>query len=146
MTSADSAQTLLGIEPRVVMLSFSTNRSAKHAMVDKVVAASEIVKQRRPDMLIDGDTQFDAGIVPEIAASKAPGSRVAGQGNVMIFPNLMAGNIGYKIAQRLGGAKAIGPILQGLKKPANDLSRGCSPDDVFRVAAVTAVQAQAAES
>ena len=142
MAASDSARSLLGEEPRVAMLSFSTSGSAKHAAVDKVVAASERVKALRPGLAIDGDVQLDAAIVAEIANRKLPQSQVKGRANVLIFPNLEAGNIGYKLAERVGGAVAIGPLLQGLAKPANDLSRGCSAEDVFHVIAVTVVQAQ----
>lgn len=141
MAAADSARTLLGEEPRVAMLSFSTSGSAKHAAVDKVTAAAERVKAMRPGLAIDGDVQLDAAIVAEIANRKLPESQVKGKANVLIFPNLEAGNIGYKLAERVGGAVAIGPLLQGLAKPANDLSRGCSSEDVFHVIAVTVVQA-----
>ena len=123
------------------MLSFSTWGSAKHLNVDKVVEATALVKKMRPDLRIEGELQFDAAMIPSVAADKAPGSNVAGQANIFVFPNLDAGNIGYKITQRLGGAQAIGPILQGLAKPANDLSRGCSADDVTQMIAVTALQA-----
>ena len=142
IASADTARTMLGMEPRVAMLSFSTHGSARHPLADKVIEATERVREQRPDIVIEGEVQLDVGIVPEISAHKAPGSRIAGQGNVLIFPDLQAGNIGYKLVERLANAMAIGPILQGLAKPANDLSRGCSADDVYRVTAVTVVQAQ----
>jgi phosphate acetyltransferase len=144
MVSADTARTMLGMEPRVAMLSFSTHGSARHPLAEKVIAATEIVRRLRPDILVEGEIQLDVGIVPEISARKAPDSRIAGRANVLIFPDLQAGNIGYKLVERLANAQAIGPILQGLAKPANDLSRGCSADDVYRVTAVTVVQAQAA--
>jgi phosphate acetyltransferase len=144
MAAADSARNLLGEEPRVAMLSFSTSGSAKHAAVDKVVTAAERVKALRPGLAIDGDVQLDAAIVAEIANRKLPQSQVKGRANVLIFPNLEAGNIGYKLAERVGGAVAIGPLLQGLAKPANDLSRGCSAEDVFHVIAVTVAQAHEA--
>lgn len=145
MSAANSARSLLMEEPKVAMLSFSTSGSAKHAFVDKVVEASELVKARMPDLAIDGDVQLDAAIVAEIADRKVDDSVVQGRSNVLVFPNLEAGNIGYKLAERIGGAKAIGPLLQGLKKPANDLSRGCSADDVFNVIAVTVVQSHSTE-
>ena len=139
--AAQSCKDLLQIEPIVAMLSFSTKGSASHPKVSKVVKATKIVKSRNPEIKIDGELQFDAAISPEIAELKAKGSSTAGNANVMIFPNLDAGNIGYKITQRLAGAEAIGPILQGLAKPANDLSRGCSAADVTQMIAVTILQA-----
>ena len=139
--AAKSCENLLQTEPRVAMLSFSTKGSANHRKVSKVVTATKIVQSKNPEIEIEGELQFDAAISPEIAKLKAKGSLTAGRANVMIFPNLDAGNIGYKITQRLGGAEAIGPILQGLAKPANDLSRGCSSGDVTQMIAVTALQA-----
>ncbi len=144
MAAADSASALLAEDPRVAMLSFSTSGSAKHAAVTKVVEAARMVKAQRPGLAIDEDVQLDAAIVADIANRKLPDSQVKGKANVLIFPNLEAGNIGYKLAERVGGAVAIGPLLQGLAKPANDLSRGCSAEDVFHVIAVTVVQAQTA--
>ena len=139
---ADNFVSMVGVEPRVAMLSFSSKGSARHSEVTKVVNATEIAKSQRSDLLIDGELQFDAAFAPTVGASKAPNSDVAGYANVYIFPNISAGNIGYKIAQRIGGALAIGPILQGLNRPANDLSRGCTADDAYHLIAVTAVQAQ----
>ncbi len=143
--SAESYQTLTHETPRVAMLSFSTSGSANHPRVSKVVEATQIAKAANPDLLIDGELQFDAAFVPEVAAKKAKDSPLRGEANVFVFPNLDAGNLGYKIAQRIGEAEAIGPILQGLAKPANDLSRGCSAEDVLHMIAVTAVQAHHGE-
>ncbi|KQU82136.1 phosphate acetyltransferase [Ensifer sp. Root31] len=139
--SARSYQALLGERPKVAMLSFSTNGSAAHDRVSKVVEATHIARAANPDLLIDGELQFDSAFVEAVSSSKAPNSALHGQANVFVFPNLDAANIGYKIAQRIGGATAIGPVLQGLAKPANDLSRGCTADDVFHMIAVTVVQA-----
>jgi phosphate acetyltransferase len=144
IASARSFVALTGAEPRVAMLSFSTGGSAAHERVTKVTEASRLVRQADPTLTIDGELQFDAAFVASVSASKSPASPLHGEANIFVFPNLEAGNIGYKIAQRIGGATAIGPILQGLAKPANDLSRGCSADDVFHLIAVTSLQAAAA--
>ncbi|MFK7762272.1 MAG: phosphate acetyltransferase [Roseobacter sp.] len=144
--SAASCAQLLGTEPKIAMLSFSTIGSARHDSVTKVSNAVAQLKSDRPDLKVDGELQFDAAFVPDVGRSKAPGSQVAGSANVMIFPNLDAGNIGYKIAQRIGGCAAIGPVLQGLSKPANDLSRGCVAEDVTNMIAVTALQAAASSN
>ncbi len=136
ISTADNFSKLIGEEPLIAMLSFSTKGSAEHEMVDKVRNATAIVKQKRPDLKVDGELQFDAAVVEKVGKSKAPGSEIAGRANVLIFPDLNAGNIGYKIAQRLGGAEAIGPIVQGLRKPVFDLSRGCSVDEIVNTAAI----------
>ena len=141
-SSAESFKMLVGAEPKVAMLSHSSKGSATHADVDKVVEATRIAHEQYPDLELDGELQLDAAIVPEIGESKAPGSKVAGHANVLVFPDLDAGNIGYKLVQRLAKADAYGPMTQGIAKPVNDLSRGCSADDIVGVVAITAVQAQ----
>lgn len=144
MSTADTFSALVGEEPHVALLSFSTLGSADHASIDVVRAALRLVHDRRPDLKADGEMQFDAAIVPEVAATKAPGSATAGLANVLIFPNLAAANIAYKITERLGGSRAYGPLFQGLAAPVNDLSRGCSARDIATIASITAVQAVAA--
>lgn len=143
IATADTAKNLCKIEPRVAMLSFSTMGSADHELVDKVRKATELAKELRPDLMIDGELQLDAAIVQKVADQKAPNSKVAGKANVLVFPDLQSGNIGYKLVQRFAGAEAIGPMCQGFAKPINDLSRGCSSDDIVNVVVLTAVQAQA---
>ena len=141
LLSGQSARLLLGCEPRVALLSYSTRGSAEHPSLVKVREARQILQARLPDLCVDGELQVDAAIIPEVAAGKAEGSPVAGRANVLIFPDLNAGNIGYKLVQRFGGARALGPITQGLRAPANDLSRACTAQDVYEVAAITALQA-----
>lgn len=139
--TAQTTRALLGFEPKISMLSFSTKGSAKHERIDKVVEATRIARELAPELTIDGELQLDAAIVPSVAEAKAPGSNVAGRANVLVFPSLETGNIAYKLVQRLAGAVAVGPILQGLAAPINDLSRGCSADDIYKTVAVAAVQA-----
>jgi phosphate acetyltransferase len=141
VSAAQTASVLVGVEPRVAMLSFSTKGSASHEMVDKVVEATRLAREMQPGLTIDGELQADAALVESVSRKKAPGSTVAGRANVLVFPSLEAGNIGYKLVQRLASAEAVGPILQGLAAPVNDLSRGCSADDIYKMVAIASNQA-----
>ena len=142
IASAETAKKIAGVDPRVAMLSFSTKGSAQHPMVDKVVNATKMVKETHPEIAIEGEIQSDAAIVEAIGQKKAPGSKIAGRANVLVFPDLNSGNIGYKLVQRLAGAEAVGPVLQGMAAPINDLSRGCSVDDIVNLVAITCNQAK----
>ncbi len=141
ISSAQTARDIAGIEPRVAMLSFSTKGSATHERIEKVIAATEIAKEMNPELIIDGELQADAAIVPSVSSKKAPMSSLSGRANVLVFPSLEVGNIAYKLVQRLGNAEAVGPVLQGLAAPVNDLSRGCYPEDIFKTIIMTCNQA-----
>lgn len=140
VATAQTARAVVGMEPRVAMLSFSTKGSARHALVDRVVEATRLLREMQPDLQVDGELQADAALVPAIGKSKAAGSAVAGNANVLVFPDLQSGNIGYKLVQRLGNAEAVGPVLQGMAAPVNDLSRGCTVEDIYKMVAVCANQ------
>ena len=142
VATARTTQSILGMEPRVAMLSFSTKGSAKHEMVDKVVSATKLAMEMAPDLEIDGELQADAAIIESIGKKKAPGSKIAGRANVLVFPTLETGNIAYKLVQRMGNAEAVGPVLQGMAAPINDLSRGCSVDDIVSLVAITSTQSE----
>lgn len=141
LSTAKTAREIAGIEPRIAMLSFSTKGSASHENIDKVVEATRLAKEANPDLLIDGELQADAAIVPTVGHSKAPGSEIAGNANVLVFPSLEVGNIAYKLVQRIGNTQAVGPILQGLARPVNDLSRGCDAEDIYKTIIITCNQA-----
>lgn len=141
VSTAETTKAIAGFEPKVAMMSFSSKGSAKHELVDKVVEATKIAREMNPDLLIDGELQADAAIVASVGQSKAPGSAIAGQANVLVFPDLQSGNIGYKLVERFSGTQAVGPILQGMAAPVNDLSRGCSVDDIVKMVVITANQA-----
>jgi phosphate acetyltransferase len=142
VATARTTKAIIGVEPKVALLSFSTKGSAKHALVDKVVNATKMAKEMAPEFEFDGELQADAALIPEIGKMKAPESKIAGKANVLVFPNLECGNIAYKLVQRLAHAEAIGPVLQGMAAPINDLSRGCSVSDIVNLIAITATQAE----